>query len=119
MAVESEKVGKLAHGRLQSTLPVHAKTRKRAAEEAARKAATGQAGKDQHARVEAKRWAASGQADKDKHAGVEAERWHGEDEDEEEGEVHQDDSGGSEETGAVDYAEVKVDVDRDDDAGDY
>ena len=43
----------------------------------------------------------------------------GEDEDEEEGEVHQDDSGGGENTGAVDYAEVEVDVDRDDHAGDY
>ena len=43
----------------------------------------------------------------------------GEDEDEEEGEVHQGDSGGGEDTGAVDYAEVEVDVDRDDDAGDY
>ena len=43
----------------------------------------------------------------------------GEDEDEEEGEVHQDDSGGGEDTGGVDYAEVEVDVDRDDVAGDY
>ena len=43
----------------------------------------------------------------------------GEDEDEEEGEVHQDDSGGGEDTGAVDYAEVEVDVDRDDHAGGY
>jgi hypothetical protein len=43
----------------------------------------------------------------------------GEDEDEEEGEVHQDDSGGGEDTGAVDYAEVEVDVDRDGDTGDY
>ena len=43
----------------------------------------------------------------------------GEDEDEEEGEVHQDDSGGGEDTGAVDYAEVEIDVDRDDPAGDY
>jgi hypothetical protein len=43
----------------------------------------------------------------------------GENEDDEEGEGHQDDSGGSEDTGAVDYAEVEVDFDRDDDAGDY
>ena len=43
----------------------------------------------------------------------------GEDEDEEEGEGHQDDSGGVEDTGAVDYEEVYVDVDRDGDAGDY
>jgi len=43
----------------------------------------------------------------------------GEDEDEEEGEVHQDDSDGGEDTGAVDYAEVEIDVDRDDPAGDY
>ena len=39
--------------------------------------------------------------------------------DEEEGEVHQDVSGGGEDTGAVDYAEVEVDVDRDYHAGDY
>jgi hypothetical protein len=37
---------------------------------AARRAATGQAGKDKHAAGEAKRWAATGQADKDKHAAV-------------------------------------------------
>ena len=43
----------------------------------------------------------------------------GEDEDEEKDEVYQDDSGGGEDTGAVDYAEVEVDVDRDGDAGDY
>ena len=42
----------------------------------------------------------------------------GEDEDEEEGEGHQGDSGGVEDTGAVDYAEVDVDVDRHGDAGD-
>jgi hypothetical protein len=47
---------------------------KRAAEEAARKAATGQAGTVKRAAEEAKRWAATGQADKDKHAGVEAAR---------------------------------------------
>jgi hypothetical protein len=41
---------------------------------AARRAASGQAGKDKHAAGEAKRWAASGQADKGKHAGVEAAR---------------------------------------------
>jgi hypothetical protein len=41
---------------------------------AARKAATEQAGKDNHAAGEAKRWAATGQADKDKHAGAEAAR---------------------------------------------
>jgi hypothetical protein len=43
----------------------------------------------------------------------------GEDEDEKEGEGHKDDSGGVEDTGAVDYEEVNVDVDRDGDAGDY
>jgi len=43
----------------------------------------------------------------------------GEDENDEEGEGHQDDSGGGKDTGAVDYAEVEVDVDRDGDAGDY
>jgi hypothetical protein len=43
----------------------------------------------------------------------------GEDEDEEEGEGHYGDSGGVEDTGALDYAEVDVDVDRDGDAGDY
>jgi hypothetical protein len=42
---------------------------------AARKAATGQAGKIKRATEEAKRWAATGQADKDKHAGVDAGRW--------------------------------------------
>ena len=41
---------------------------------AARRAASGQAGKDKHAAGEATRWAAIGQADKDKHAGVEAKR---------------------------------------------
>jgi len=41
---------------------------------AARRAASGQAGKDKHAAGEAERWAASGQAGKDKHAGVEATR---------------------------------------------
>jgi hypothetical protein len=46
-----------------------------AGKEAARKAATGQAGKVKRAAEEAKRWAATGQAGKDKHAGVEAERW--------------------------------------------
>ena len=46
-----------------------------AAGDAKRWAASGQAGKDKHAGVEAKRWAASGQAGKDKHAGVEAKRW--------------------------------------------
>jgi hypothetical protein len=45
-----------------------------AEKEAARRAATGQAGKDKHAAGEAKRWAATGQADKDKHAGAEAAR---------------------------------------------
>ena len=35
------------------------------------------------------------------------------------GHVHQDDSGGGEDTGAVDYAEVEIDVDRNDPAGDY
>jgi membrane protein involved in colicin uptake len=45
-----------------------------AEKEAARKAATGQAGKAKRAAEEAKRWAATGQADKDKHAGVEAAR---------------------------------------------
>jgi hypothetical protein len=42
---------------------------------AARKAATGQAGKDKRAAEEAKRWAATGQADKDKHVAGEAKRW--------------------------------------------
>ena len=41
---------------------------------AARRAASGQAGKDKHAAGEAERWAATGQADKDKHAGAEAAR---------------------------------------------
>ena len=48
---------------------------KHAAGEAARKAASGQAGTAKRAAEEAKRWAASEQAGKDKHAGVEATRW--------------------------------------------
>jgi hypothetical protein len=43
----------------------------------------------------------------------------GEDEDEEDVESHQNDSGGVDDTGAVDYEEVNVDFDRDGDAGDY
>ena len=43
----------------------------------------------------------------------------GEDEGDEEGEGYQGDSGGGEDTGAVDYAKVEVDVDRHGDAGDY
>jgi len=96
-----------------------------------RKAVTGQAGTAKRAAGDAKRWAATGQADKDKHAGVEAARKAAtgqagtvkrgvhQAEDEEEGGVHQDDSGGGEDTGAVDYAVVEVDVDRDGDTGDY
>jgi hypothetical protein len=45
-----------------------------AEKEAARKAATGQAGTAKRAAEDAKRWAATGQADKDKHAGVDAAR---------------------------------------------
>jgi hypothetical protein len=45
-----------------------------AEKEAARRAATGKAGKDKHAAGEARHWAATGQADKDKHAVVEAAR---------------------------------------------
>ena len=48
---------------------------KHAAGEAERKAASGQAGTAKRAAGDAKRWAASGQAGKDKHAGVEAKRW--------------------------------------------
>jgi hypothetical protein len=48
---------------------------KRASEETARKAATGQAGKVKPVSEEAKRWAATGQADKDKQAGEETKRW--------------------------------------------
>jgi hypothetical protein len=43
----------------------------------------------------------------------------GEDEDKEEFEGQQDDSGGVEDTGTVDYEEVDVDVDQDGDSGDY
>ena len=52
-------------------------------------------------------------------AGEEPEEHPDDSEDEEEGEGHQGDSGDVEDTGAVDYAEVDVDVDRDGDAGDY
>jgi hypothetical protein len=47
---------------------------KRAAKEAERWAAKGHADKDKPARVEATSWAATRQADKDKHAGAEAKR---------------------------------------------
>jgi hypothetical protein len=50
-------------------------TVKRAAEEAARKAATGQAGTVKRAAEEAARRASTGQAGKDKRARVEAKRW--------------------------------------------
>jgi hypothetical protein len=46
-----------------------------AEKEAARKAATRQAGTAKRAAEKAKRWAATGRADKDKHAAVEARRW--------------------------------------------
>jgi hypothetical protein len=46
-----------------------------AEKEAARKAATGQAGKVERATEEAKRWAATGQADKVKQVWVEAKHW--------------------------------------------
>ena len=52
----------------------HEKLKGLAEKEAARKAATGQAGKVKPVSEEAKRWAATGQADKDKHAAVEAAR---------------------------------------------
>ena len=111
---------------------------KHAAGEAERKAATGQAGKDKRAAEEAARWAASGQAGKDKHAGVEAKRKASSGQAgtvkraaEEaarkaaSGQAGKDKHAGVEATRraasgqALDYAEVEIDVDRDDPAGDY